>query len=109
MVYFDTITDRTFNELCPKKVAQASARQWSPVPVARRAAGFLAHKPGTRVLDIGSGPGKFCLIGAAVTDGFFTGVEQRRGLHECALKLATQCPGLNVNFVHDNITNIDFR
>ena len=42
---------------------------WTPVHVARRAAQFLVTGPETRVLDVGSGPGKFCLVGALATQG----------------------------------------
>lgn len=105
---FRTITDGSFDALLPKHVQQLSVQQWTPVQVARRAAEFLATKQGMRVLDIGSGPGKFCLVGAGTTKGYFTGVEQRMDLHRCALALAAEYHLLNVQFINDNITNIDF-
>jgi len=40
-----------------------SLKQWTPLAIARKAAEFLAE-PGSKVLDIGSGIGKFCLTGA---------------------------------------------
>lgn len=108
MVNFNTVTDRSFDANYPKKVAALSGMQWTPINVAKRAAGFLVTNPGTRVLDIGSGCGKFCLVGAGVTNGHFTGVEQRGNLHQCAVKLADALGIENVEFVHDNIINIDF-
>ena len=41
-------------------------------------------KPGEVVLDIGCGPGKFCIVGALATTGRFTGVEQRKHLCDAA-------------------------
>lgn len=109
MIDLSTITDTDFDACFPKEIRLASAQHWSPVQIARRAAAYLAPKAGTRVLDIGSGPGKFCLLGAGVTPGYFTGVEQRSDLHQCALSLATEYRLLNVYFINANITNIDFK
>ena len=77
--------------------------------VARAAARFLVQKQSTRVLDIGSGAGKFCLIGAALTNGHFTGVEQRTHLHTLSQKLRAHYQLSGVEFICSNITRIDFR
>jgi hypothetical protein len=72
--------DRDFDLLYPPPIPSLSELHWTPIDVARRAARFLAPRPGTAVLDIGSGAGKFCLVAAVSTDGIFTGVEYREGL-----------------------------
>lgn len=73
---------------------------WTPVNVARRAAELLVEKPGCRVLDIGSGAGKFCVIGALSTKGIFFGVEQRESLVECARDVASLLEASNASFTH---------
>jgi len=77
-----------------------SATFWTPIHVARRAAELLVTKPNCRVLDIGSGSGKFCIVGALTKAAHFTGVEQRASLVECAREVAAQAEIANVSFVH---------
>ena len=71
---------------------------------------FLATHPGVKVLDIGSGVGKFCLAGAYYKPyASFFGVEQRKNLIEHA-ENARDVLGLqNVHFIHRNITQLDFK
>ena len=75
--YIHALEDSRFDLVYPREIRELSDRHWTPVEVARKAAVFLVREPGTRVLDIGCGPGKFCIVGALATDGRFTGVEQR--------------------------------
>lgn len=103
------VDDHEFNALYPESVRLNAKRHWTPVDVARKAAEFLVEKPGTRVLDIGSGPGKFCMVGASSTKGHFTGVEQRSGLVSLAKKISTNHKIQNVDFIHANIISIKFR
>lgn len=103
------VDDDDFNSIYPQSVRINAKRHWTPVDVAKRASEFLAEKPGTRVLDIGSGPGKFCMVGAAFTKGFFTGVEQRLGLVEVSKRLSRIHHLQNVDFIHANITSIKFK
>jgi SAM-dependent methyltransferase len=98
-----------FNSIYPEKVKRNAQRHWTPINIAKQASEFLVDKPGTKVLDIGSGPGKFCMIGATYTKGHFTGVEQREKLIELSNKLLKRYRILNVNFIHANITNIEFK
>lgn len=65
------VKDSVFNELYPEHIKAVAERHWTPVAVARMAAAYLAEEPGVKVLDIGAGAGKFCLVGAASTNGFF--------------------------------------
>ena len=57
---------------------------WTPVAVALRCAQLLVENPDDRILDVGSGVGKFCLIGAAISEGTFHGIEQRTELVKIA-------------------------
>lgn len=103
------VPDEEFDSIYPEKIQKLSKKQWSSVSIAKQAAEFLAERPGTRVLDIGSGVGKFCLIGASHTRGHFTGVEQRVDLVEISNNLAMSHNVPNVKFIHTNITSIRFR
>jgi len=82
------VEDHFFNTLYPLRIKKLSECHWTPVEVAKLAADYLVDKPNCKVLDIGSGAGKFCLIGAASTKGRFYGVEQREGLVKLSQRIA---------------------
>lgn len=103
------VDDGDFNKIYPDKIRKLAKKHWTPVPVARLVTEFLVEKDGTKVLDIGSGAGKFCMIGAVHTNGLFTGVEQRADLVRISNKISKLYDLRNVNFIHSNITAIDFR
>lgn len=102
-------TDADFDWLYPEHFQLMSLKQWTPLAVARTAAEFLAE-PGSKVLDIGSGIGKFCLTGAFFnSEAAFYGVEQRHELYHYA-KIAKDYTQLeNACFIHANITEINFK
>jgi len=102
------IEDKLFNTLYPLSIKKLSEHHWTPVEVAKLAADYLVDKPKCKVLDIGSGVGKFCLIGAASTKGLFSGVEQREGLVKLSQRIAKTHEISNVEFIHSNITQISF-
>lgn len=102
------ITDNDFNSIYSEKIRMLAQKHWTEVSVAKAASEFLVDRPGTKVMDIGSGVGKFCLIGAANTKGHFTGVEQRLQLVRISRELSSSFHIHNVKFIHDNITSIKF-
>lgn len=102
------VTDEKFNTIYPTSIRRLSEKHWTPVSVAKAASDFLVASPGTRVLDIGSGAGKFCMVGAVNTNGHFTGVEQRAELVELTQSLVRKYSLQKIEFVHANITSIDF-
>ena len=103
------VTDREFDAIYPENIRRIADRHWSPVEVSKTASEFLVRRAGTRVLDIGSGAGKFCMIGAATTRGHFTGVEHRLPLVELSTSLSSRYDLQNVKYIHANVTSIDFR
>lgn len=96
----EPLTDSQFDDLYPFEVRVMSATFWTPMRVAVRAASLLVRKPGTRVLDIGSGAGKFCLIGSLSTEGRFFGIEQRESLVDCARDMASVLGSSTATFAH---------
>lgn len=71
------VPDAEFDRLFPEELRDRSHLHWTPVAVAIRAAELLAPSPrGIRVLDVGAGVGKLCLIGALVTGAVWWGIEQ---------------------------------
>lgn len=101
-------SDQQFNQLYPIPIQKLADRHWTPLAVVRKAAAFLAATNHARILDIGSGAGKFCL-GAAYYKPFacYYGVEQRGSLIHHA-NVARELLGIrNVHFFHGNFTQLD--
>lgn len=102
------VGDEEFNSLYPENIRRSARRHWTQVEVAKKASDYLVKKPGTKVLDIGSGAGKFCIIGAMHTEGSFTGVEQRENLVELSNKITAHYGINNLQFIWANILEIPF-
>lgn len=102
------MTDAAFDWLYPERIQLLSRRHWTPLGVAKKAAQFLADVPGKKILDIGSGVGKFCLIGAHFfPEAFFHGVEQRRELYHYSLAAREATQTGNADFINANFTQVD--
>jgi SAM-dependent methyltransferase len=97
-----------FDRILPIHWRRSSIMHWTPVHVARRAAQLLVSGPETQVLDVGSGPGKFCLVGALATLGHFTGVEQRPHLVKFSRSFAHQYDIPRVRFLCANAGDLDW-
>ncbi|MDB5279112.1 methyltransferase domain-containing protein [Ferruginibacter paludis] len=106
---WETADDR-FNRLYPFSIQILARKHWTPLPVARKAANFLAAENNARILDIGSGVGKFCLAAAYTKpNAFFYGVEQRKSLIAEAEIVKKTLKLNNTSFIHGNFTQLDFR
>lgn len=107
----ETVGDATFDRIYPHWARRASRTHWTPIEVARRAADFLTGgrgKHGARVLDVGSGVGKLCIVGALTTNGSFVGVEQRVHLVTVARRVVEHHRVERCRFIHGNMIEIDW-
>jgi SAM-dependent methyltransferase len=102
--------DILFNDLYPHSIRELSKVHWTPLEISHKVARFLSEENDETILDIGSGVGKFCLAAAHyMPKSFYYGVEQRKSLITHA-ENAKKLLGLkNVNFIHGNFTQLDFR
>jgi SAM-dependent methyltransferase len=100
------VDDESFDALYPPETQRRSYRFWTPVSVAKRAAALLHDAGARRVLDVGSGVGKFALVAAATQPELFVaGVEQRAPLVSVA-RATRKALGLeNVRFLHGDATD----
>jgi ubiquinone/menaquinone biosynthesis C-methylase UbiE len=103
------IIDSVFDVIYSDRIKAIAEQHFTPVNVSKIAARYLADKRGVKILDIGSGAGKFCMIGSACTTGHFTGVELRSSLSLTAQSIAQQYNLTNVVFINSNITSISFK
>jgi SAM-dependent methyltransferase len=103
-------SDLNFNSLYPVSIQAVADKHWTPLAVAEKAAAFLAISPDVKILDIGSGSGKFCFIAAhQYPKTSFYGIEQRDSLVFICNDLKDRLQVKNVFFTCDNITHIDFE
>src|SRR5690349_19097198 len=70
------VDDSAFDRIYPDHVQRLSRLHFTPVSVALRAAGWLAPEPGMRVLDVGAGAGKLCMVAALSHAARWHGVER---------------------------------
>jgi len=102
-------SDVDFDSVYSYPVQRLSEQHWTPVAVAFVAAKLLVRDKESRVLDVGSGAGKFCHVGATVTPARFYGIDQSNFLVEEAQSIC-QLKGItNAEFTLGNALDLDWR
>ena len=101
-------SDNTFDAALSKSTQGHSYIHWTPIEVIKTAVDWLGTGSANRILDIGAGVGKFCIIGSMNSLAHFTGVEIRENLVEEAIRLKSELNLSNVEFIHSDIKSIDF-
>ena len=104
----EPVSDKRFDLLFPPEVRVHSKIHFTPVKVALRVRDWLGDEPGLRVLDVGSGCGKFCLVFGASGPGKVTGIEQRPNLDETAKAAAAQLGLTNATFLCGRMEDLDW-
>jgi len=101
------LSDVAFGALLPPRTRERSAWCWTPIAVARRAALRFAERGIRRVLDVGCGPGKFCITAAlAQPDLNFVGSDRGVDLIVTANALAASLRVSNVEFKAGNALDV---
>jgi hypothetical protein len=102
------VDDTAFDAQLPPALPQSLVHS-TELSVARRAAKLLAPSPGTLVLDVGAGAGKFCLAAAlAVPHSEFIGVECRPHLVTIANGVAISLGISNARFLAGDALEVDW-
>jgi len=104
----DVISDAFYDGLLSPRTRKLADRHWTPVRVAIRAAQLLTEGRATRVLDVGSGIGKLCFVGALTTPATFVGVEQRPWLVSEACTIARLLRVQRVRFVQGTLQQMNW-
>jgi len=100
--------DVEFDRNYPAEIRKKSNLYWTPVSVARRAVELLQPDASMRILDVGSGAGKFCLVGAAQSPAAFVGVESQVELVDVARTAARALGAVNASFVVGDALALDW-
>lgn len=102
------ISDNEFDVIYSDVARHLSESHWTPVVVALGVAKLLVRDHDSKVLDVGSGVGKFCQIGASVTPGTFVGVEQRAKFVEESRRVCLERNIARAHFIHGNAFDLDW-
>lgn len=103
------VKDSDFDSMYPPEIRKLSKRHFTPIEVAMKAAELLTTKPKQKILDIGSGTGKFCFVASSCTSAHYTGVDYRKRFVELCGKLAVKYRFKNVSFIHSDVKEINLR
>jgi SAM-dependent methyltransferase len=98
-----------FDAVYPLSIRRLSTVHWTPIQVARKVMELLDPTPGARVLDVGSGAGKFCIIGSLLSQAHLVGVEQRAALVQLARETARTVGAGGAEFLHGDAFDLDWR
>ena len=91
------LDDNAFDEALPRYERERSRHYWTPVAVGRRVAAVFRARGARKVLDVGCGPGKFCVVAAALEPGLeMHGIEQRPRLVRIGKRLVRRFGVQNV-------------
>ena len=105
----EQLSDDDFDLVFSPAVRSHSQIHWSPLAVATKAAEVLQQMKIEKLLDIGSGCGKFCLLTAILSDAQITGVEQRDFLSAAAKKAKNAFRLSNVNFISGSAFDLSWK
>ncbi len=100
--------DVIFDQVFPAVHRLRSWVYWTPVDVALRACALLAPTDAHRVLDVGAGVGKLCLVGAMSTSASWFGIERDAEMVDVA-NAAARTLGVHdrVRFAHGDVRSLD--
>ena len=103
----ERVPDEGFDRLLDVGARVASAVHWTPLDICVRAIRMLRAGPGDRVLDVGCGAGKLCIVGSLLSEAAFVGVEQRAHLVDEATRAAWVL-GSSAKFIHADAFDLDW-
>lgn len=95
--------DARLEALFPPHVRRMGALHWTPTPAIKKAVKLLDVGEGDTVLDVGAGPGRFCVVASLLSPATFVGVEKSPGLVEVARACALACGTPRVRFEQGDV------
>lgn len=103
------VTDKTFDRIYPDRIRKQSSMFWTPVAVGRRVARLFEAQGAKRVLDVGAGVGKFCIVSALTTKLEMTGLEHRLNLVETTEQIVREFSIPRVTLQYGGLGDVDLH
>lgn len=104
-----SVPDSFFDQIYPDEVKKVSITHWTPVEVVQKSMNYFKDSS-LRILDVGSGCGKFCHIGSMISPQHqFWGVEQRQDLTSISQEIAILLNLTNVTFINANAFDLNWN
>jgi len=101
--------DEQFDAIYPFEIRELSSCHWTSVYVAKLSAAYLCNQKSVKVLDIGSGAGKFCLVGATLHPrSEFYGVDIRQNLIDISNSIKKEYVIPNAFFFQQDVLQMNF-
>jgi len=102
--------ESTFNAFLPNDLRRLASVHFTPSDKIILAAKWFEAAGVERVLDLGAGVGKFCVLAALNSPGVhYTGVEQRPSLWRLSETFSQTYKVANAQFILGNILDTDFK
>lgn len=103
------VPDEEFDRLYPASERCRSEIHWTPVNVAVLVGEWLAAAPGGNILDVGSGVGKACHVGALASEARWCGVERDPEMVRIAARTARELAiEERTHFIHGEALQLDW-
>src|SRR5688572_4262176 len=101
------LLDARFDAHLPAYVRSRSREFWTPVAVVARVTAAFCKQGARKVLDVGCGPGKFCIVAGLMRPELeLFGVEQRPRLVAVGTELAERFRVPNVHLAVGNVIQV---
>jgi SAM-dependent methyltransferase len=102
--------DILFDRALPLRARRRSREFWTPASVAAHAAAIFSERNARRILDVGCGPGKFCIVAACSQPQLeFDGMDRRRRLVQIGRGLARRFGAVNVRLSIGDATTVSWE
>jgi SAM-dependent methyltransferase len=99
------LDDEAFDEVLPRYERERSRHYWTPVAVGERVTAAFRTRGVRRVLDVGCGPGKFCIVAGSLAPGLEVhGMERRPRLVRLGKRLVRDFGVRNVHLTTGDAT-----
>lgn len=104
-----SVPDSFFDQIYPDAIKKVSITHWTPIEVIQRAMNYFKDSS-LKILDVGSGCGKFCHVGSMISSQHqFLGVEKRIELTTISQDIASQLNLTQVKFINANAFDLDWN
>lgn len=103
-----TESNFNFDSLLEPDFQPLSSTFWTPLDIIQKTLDWLDITDDSKILDIGSGVGKFCITGNVLSKGQFTGVEIRKNLITESERITKELQLTRAQFIHSDIKEVPF-